>query len=217
MLSKRSFTLLSELAADNSKRWFDAHRDAVRVELQEPFVAVLEAVTQRLAGSSMPLIGSKQTVFRMNRDTRFSKDKSPYKTTLGGLLTPSGRKATADGLTYLHLDAYGGFVASGYYQLSPQELAPLRDTIVAHPQELQHTLDMLAKSKLEPAREGSLTAMPRGYAEHKGAWFADYLKLQSFIVQRKLTKKSWLCGTVIDETADFTLAAASLIEFGHRS
>lgn len=212
--SRTSFDLLGDLIANNHKTWFDAHRDEVRRHLRDPFQVLLEAATDRLAGSTMPLAGGKQTMFRMNRDVRFSNDKSPYKTAVSGMLTDSGKKNLSSGLTYLQLDSSGGFVAAGYYRLSPKALVPIRDTIVDHPDEFKSMLTALRQAKLQLSTDDSLSAMPRGYADHAEAHCAPWLKLQSFIVQRQLTKKAWTSGSVLDEVVAFTTAAAPLIHFG---
>lgn len=66
--------------------------------LQDPFEALLEGVTAKLAGTEIPLKGGRQTTFRMNRDVRFSNDKRPYHEHVSGVLTPSGTKAEAAGV-----------------------------------------------------------------------------------------------------------------------
>lgn len=165
MFSDRAFELLAKLEADNSKDWFDAHRDEVRQQLQQPFAATLEAISERLRATETPLSGNEKTMFRMNRDVRFSNDKSPYNTHVSGMLTRSGSKAEADGIVYLQLSASGGFVAVGWYKLSPKELGPIRDRMVEHPSKLKAMVEALAKNGLELSEEQSLTAMPRGYAK----------------------------------------------------
>lgn len=130
MFKDRAFDLLEGLEADNSKGWFDAHRDEVRTLLQEPFAATLSAISDRLASSETPLSGSERTMFRMSRDVRFSNDKSPYSTHVSGVLTRSGAKSEADGVAYLHLEKHGGFVAVGWYKLIPS--VAMRSRLVAH-------------------------------------------------------------------------------------
>lgn len=98
MFSQTTFSLLRNLDRNNDKAWFDAHRDEIRVHVQEPFEATLDAVEDRLAGSALPLKGGKQTLFRMNRDIRFSNDKRPYNAHVSGVLTASGAKDDPNGL-----------------------------------------------------------------------------------------------------------------------
>jgi len=214
MIDPRAFTLLAELDANNNKAWVDAHRGELKHLVQEPFAAVLEAVTARLADTELPLSGGKHTMFRMNRDVRFSADKSPYNPHASGVLTRSGIKDEMDGLVYLHMDATGGFVAAGYYRLPPKALGPIRDRIAARPALFRAVLDDLGSAGLALDRGHSLKAMPQGYSAHAGAWFAEYLKLQTFIVRRELEPALWVDGAVVDVVAEFALACGGLIEFG---
>ena len=214
MFKDSAFDLLAGLEADNSKDWFDAHRDEVRKQLQEPFAAALVAISEKLAETDVPLSGGEKTMFRMNRDVRFSNDKSPYSTHLSGLLTRSGSKGEADGVAYLHIDRHGGFVAVGWYKLTPKELGPIRDRMVEHPDKLKAVVEALAAHSLELSDEQSLTAMPRGYAEHADSDVAPYLKLQTLMVQRDLPKAAWKSGGAVDRVAELVTSCAPLLAFG---
>jgi len=214
MFTDRAFELLAALEADNSKSWFDAHREQVREDLQEPFAATLEAISERLRGTDTPLSGSEKTMFRMNRDVRFSNDKSPYSTHVSGVLTRSGSKGEADGIAYLHLGANGGFVAVGWYKLSPKELGPIRDRMVEHPGKLKAMVAALSKNGLELSQEQSLTAMPRGYADYADYEIAPFLKMQTLMVQRDLSRATWKSDRLIEDVAKLVVDCAPLLSFG---
>src|SRR5919206_3443790 len=79
--SKRSLTFFRQLARHNAKAWFEAHRDEYENEVRAPMRELIEELDVRFA-SFAPEIGGdpKRSMFRINRDIRFSKDKSPYKT-----------------------------------------------------------------------------------------------------------------------------------------
>lgn len=214
MFTDRAFELLAELEADNSKDWFDAHRDEVRQHLQGPFAATLEAISERLSSTDTPLSGSEKTMFRMNRDVRFSNDKSPYNTHVSGMLTQSGSKGEADGIAYLHLSTSGGFVAVGWYKLSPKELGPIRDRMVEHPGKLKAMVEALAKKGLELSEEQSLTAMPRGYSDHADTEIAPFLKMQTLMVQRDLPETIWTSDRLVGDVAELVVDCAPLLAFG---
>ena len=214
MISEAGFDLLAELAAENSKAWVDAHRDAMREQVQRPFAEVLVAISDRLADSPLPLKGGENTMFRLNRDVRFSKDKSPYNTHVSGVLTRSGAKKEDDGLTYLQMDAHGGLIACGFYNLPPKALAPIRDRIVARPAEFDTAVRTISKAGFALADDDVLTAMPHGYAHYADARFAGYLKLKSLVVTAKLPKVAWTSGRVVDDAVRMTTACAGLVEFG---
>ncbi|MEL6700467.1 MAG: DUF2461 family protein, partial [Pseudomonadota bacterium] len=86
----KSFEFLEGLAANNDRDWFNEHKPTFQEYLETPFANLLEALSNRLADADVTLEGSKKTMFRMNRDVRFSEDKSPYKTAVSGLLTRDG-------------------------------------------------------------------------------------------------------------------------------
>ncbi len=208
-----AFALLAELEENNTKAWFNAHRTRIRDEVQAPFAAILDAISAALSDSPLPLSGGQQTMFRMNRDIRFSADKRPYKAHVSGLLTPSGTKAEGGGVLYLHLAPQGGFIASGFYKLSPKALAPIRDRIVAQPDTFGAMLDSLHHASLDLSRELTLKSMPQGYSAFADAWFADYLKLQAFITRTELDRSAWRDGAVVARAAQIAEGSRQLFSF----
>ena len=215
--SRASFSFLRGLADNNNKVWFDAHRAEYEQHVREPFVEALEAAADATAGGPWELHGGRETMFRINRDVRFAKDKSPYKTSAGGLLTPSGDKRSNAGVAYLHLDSSGGFIACGYHQLSPTDLAPVRDRILQDADVFSVVLDGLATCGRKLSDDDSLRAMPRGYTQHADHRHAQHLRRRSFIVTENLTQKDWQSGAVIDKVAALSSDCAPLIAFVNAS
>ncbi|MEM7772349.1 MAG: DUF2461 domain-containing protein [Cyanobacteria bacterium P01_E01_bin.6] len=213
--TQKSFDLLEELEANNEKAWYDEHREDFEAYLREPFAEVLELASDRLAETATPLVGSAKTMFRQNRDVRFSKDKSPYNTQISGLLTPSGTKAEKSGLIYLQLDSSGGMMACGFYQLKASELAPIRDQIMEQPKAFSVVLKDLEAAGLFLSDEDKLKTMPRGYEAYSDHEYADYLKLKSLIVQTSLPKSAWLKGDVLERLFEYGTGCASLLAFGN--
>ena len=75
-----------------SKEWFEANRGLYESDVLQPMVALLEDLTATFAKKRMPLkADGKRSIFRLNRDVRFSRDKSPYKTHAGALMTRSAK------------------------------------------------------------------------------------------------------------------------------
>ncbi|HSM80618.1 MAG TPA: DUF2461 domain-containing protein [Nodosilinea sp.] len=212
----QAFELLEALAANNEKAWYDAHRDEFEAHIRQPFATMLELATARLADAPVPLAGGPKTMFRQNRDVRFSNDKSPYSTHVSGVLTPSGTKAEKEGLVYVQLEAAGGLIACGYYKLSPTALGPLRDKIIDQPDEFARVLKDLEIAGLSLSEEDKLTKMPRGYDAYAEHEYADYLKLKSFVTMVHLGRGAWLDGDIVDCLVDYAKNCASLLEFGRR-
>ena len=212
--TRKSFDLLEGLAENNEKAWYDEHREDFEAYLRGPFAEVLELASDRLSETDTPLSGSAKTMFRQNRDVRFSKDKSPYSTQISGVLTPSGSKAEKEGLIYLQLNVSGGMLACGFYQLKAAELAPFRDRMIEKPKEFLQVLEDLEAAGLSLSNEDKLKTMPRGYEDHSDHEHVEYLKLKSLVAQTSLPKNAWLEEDVVDRIVDYGEAYASLLAFG---
>jgi uncharacterized protein (TIGR02453 family) len=104
------------LELDNSKRYFDAHRNTYETAVKAPMVALIESLETDYGPGK---------VFRPNRDIRFSKDKSPYKTNIAGYAGMGGNGG------YISLDARGLTVASGRYEFTPEQLTNFRKKVAA--------------------------------------------------------------------------------------
>lgn len=213
--ARKSFDLLEGLAANNSKDWYDEHREDFDAYLREPFAEVLELASDRLCETAIPLSGSAKTMFRQNRDVRFSKDKSPYSTHVSGVLTPSGTKGEKDGLIFLQLDASGGMLACGFYQLKAAELAPVRDWMIEKPKMFSDVLKDLESAGLSLSDEDKLKSMPRGYEDYANHEHVEYIKLKSLIVQTSLPKSAWLKGDIVDRIVAYGEGCTSLLAFGN--
>lgn len=214
--SQASFSFLDDLALNNNRDWFVSNKGVFERNLEAPFVRLLEALSNRLSDIDRPLSGGAATVFRMNRDIRFSADKRPYKTNLSGVLTPSGTKKEAGGLVYLHLDSSGGFAAAGFYNLSPADLGPIRDAMIEEAAAFDRVKEALALAGRDVDRTDSLTSMPKGFAEHAAHRHAAEIRLKSLMVRQPLPKESWLSGDVIDHVEKLARDAAPLLAFAGR-
>jgi uncharacterized protein (TIGR02453 family) len=209
----QSFAFLEGLAAHNDRDWFTANKEVFATRLERPFVHLLETLSNCLADAPLPLSGGKATVFRMNRDVRFSEDKRPYKTSLSGLLTASGSKKEAGGIVYVQLDATGGFAAAGYYGLSPAELGPIRDAMIARAGDFAAIKADLAQAGRDLDRSDSLTAMPKGFADHADHPHAAEIRLKSLILREDLGCDLWLSGEVTDTVERLARDAMPLLAF----
>lgn len=198
VFTSATFEFLTTLETNNNRAWFNAHKRRFQETVEAPFVALLEALSNRLVDARRPIYGGKQTMFRVHRDTRFSKDKTPYKTNVSGVLTATGTKSPASGMLYIQVAAGGGFSASGYYNLSPKQLNPIRDAMVTHPRRFEGVLQSLSKSGRIFDTSMALTSMPKGFREQAEHPYADYIKLKSLMVREEISKAAWMDGSAID-------------------
>lgn len=209
-----AFKLLEQLERNNNREWYAEHKGDFKRELLEPIEAILIDATRRLARTALPMVGSRKTMFRMHRDTRFSNNKLPYKLNVGGVMTSSGSKRAEDGLLYLHCDATGGFVAAGFYLPDTARLQPVRQRMLDEPKAWSKVLKALEKAGLALSDEHTLKSMPRGFAHAADQEHAASLKLKSLVVMRPLTKKRWGESGACDELVTLAKQTRPLIEFG---
>jgi len=137
LITPRAFKLLKELARNNERDWFEANKQRYFDEVRDPLLAFIEAFAPKLRKISPELVADSRpnggSLFRIYRDTRFSKDKSPYKTYAAmRFLHVRGRELTAPGF-YLHLEPGRIFSAAGIWHPPSDALTRMRDAIVADP------------------------------------------------------------------------------------
>jgi len=182
-----------QLATHNNKEWFEAHRDDYETNVREPMRELVEELDVRFARFAPEIGGDpKRSMFRINRDIRFSKDKSPYKTNAGCWFhhRSASRKVgseAAEGSAgfYFHLQPGKSFIGAGVWMPPRPQLTKLRDAIAEKPQAFGRMVQALPKRFGGLSAESALKRIPRGYAEDHPA--AKWLKYQSFTTGRSLT------------------------------
>jgi uncharacterized protein (TIGR02453 family) len=150
----RLTTFLADLAENNERAWFEAHRSEYQA-LREDFGAFVGQAIAAIAewDEGLRWKDPKDCMFRIYRDVRFSNDKSPYKTTFSAHISEQNRRGGPPGY-YLEIDHTGTMLAAGgIWMPEPKTLARLRDSIAEHPQRLE-------KATGSPARRAA-TATPR--------------------------------------------------------
>lgn len=130
-----------ELEQNNTKEWFEANRKRYEASVKNPLSAFAGEMTgQMLELDSTITMLPKQAVSRIHRDTRFSKDKTPYRTNAYIVVSSGGKKSFATPGLYFSLTGENVYVASGLYMLEPEQLAAVRRHLIANPQELAERL-----------------------------------------------------------------------------
>ncbi|MFO0891855.1 MAG: DUF2461 domain-containing protein [Isosphaeraceae bacterium] len=210
----RALQFFDGLSRNNQREWFQQNQEVYEAEVQRPMAALVTALAAELATRGIPLTGDpRRSMFRIHRDVRFSRDKSPYKSHCGAVLTPDGNKNT-QGLLYVHIAAEGSFTAAGFYHPAPDELASLRRAIATSPDRFQEIERALKKSRLILGRDEALKRLPRGFEDVPSGPIAEALKLKSFVVQRELSEDAIGRPRLVKAIADFATAALPLLSFG---
>ena len=183
---------LRGLAKNNNKTWFEAHRTEYETEVREPMRDVIGEMNARFE-TFAPEIGGdpKRSMFRINRDIRFSADKSPYKTHAAcwfhhrRATSRVGSEADAGSAGfYFHLEPGKSMVGGGLWMPPRPQLNALRDAIAKDPTGFDKVAKGLTKRFGGLDDEAVLTRMPRGFADDHPA--AKWLRYQSFTSGRLL-------------------------------
>lgn len=188
MLTKETLDFLKKLDKNNNRDWFNENKNAF-IKANDNVIAVTGDLIGRITKFDPAVVGidPKSCVFRIYRDVRFSKDKSPYKTNLGAFVAPGGKKAMSPGY-YFHVQPGMFFAAAGKHMPDAAELLKVRNMIA------KNTKDFLKIVEAKKFRDrfgdldgDRLSKPPKGFpADHPAI---EYLKLKSFTVSEEFTEK----------------------------
>ncbi len=131
------------LAANNSKEYFDDHRSAYHKYVKDPWYAFVDQAIERLSKiePEMAELQTKDAVFRINRDIRFSKDKTPYKLHLSAIFSPEGRKNMRVPGMYLQLGIGETWMGGGVYAPDKNDIQAIRTVLLNHPQKFDEIIN----------------------------------------------------------------------------
>jgi len=215
--AERSFTpalfrFLRDLQANNTREWFGANRDRYEAEVRGPALDFVVDVAPRLERISRHFVADPQpsggSLFRIHRDTRFSKDKSPYKTYTGMQFRHElGKDAHAPGF-YLHLEPEAVFVGSGIWHPDAPTLARIREAIADDAKAWR--VGKRVGGGFELAGD-SLKRAPAGYdLDHP---LIEDLRRKDFICVATLSEKDVCAPGFVDEFARMCRATSPLVRF----
>ncbi|UXX80454.1 DUF2461 domain-containing protein [Reichenbachiella carrageenanivorans] len=185
---KPTLKFLNELSVNNNKDWFDANRKTYE-NCRKDFITLVSSIIGEIAKFDPELtdVDPKKCIFRINRDIRFSKDKTPYKTNFGALMGANGKKTEGTGF-YIHLAPGQNFAGGGIYRPPAETLAAIRQEIDYNPDALQQLLETKDfQETFGEIRGDKLKTAPKGYPkDHPNI---DLLRLKSFYVIREFNEK----------------------------
>ena len=215
MLEPQTLKFLKQLKKNNNKPWFDAHRaqyEAGRIDFSN-FIQLVIDDLQR-ADTTIAGLTSKDCLFRINRDIRFSKDKTPYKNNFGASIKRGGRKSVYAGY-YFHCAPGNSFMGGGLWIPEAPNLKKVRQEIDYNWEELQSILKNKNFKKiygdLHKDADVSLSTVPKGYEKDNPA--IDYLKLKSLIAETKVPDEDLLKSSLHKKTVTSFETLQPLLNF----
>ncbi len=188
MLAKETLDLLKKLEKNNNREWFQANKKAFDAA-QDNVIAFTGSLIGSIGKFDADVAGldPKTCVFRIYRDVRFSKDKSPYKTNLGAYISPGGRKSMQPGY-YFHIQPGQSFIAGGKHIPDGPELLKIRTAIANNTDEFLKTINKKSYKDIFGELHGDrLVKPPKGFdPDHKAV---EYLKLKEFMAYTEFPDK----------------------------
>ncbi|MDA3930623.1 MAG: DUF2461 domain-containing protein [Prolixibacteraceae bacterium] len=194
---KEIIGFLNKLEQNNTKEWFNENR-AVYQSTKEQFLHLSEILISeiRTFDSEIPAIDPKKCMFRIFRDVRFSKDKTPYKTNYGTFIARDGRKGGNPGY-YIHMQPGRSFLGGGIYMPDPAKLKAIRTEIYNYPTDFIDLLEASDfKANFQLFNTNKLKTAPKGFP--KDFEYIDLLRYKSYAPFMNLTDEQIRDPNLID-------------------
>jgi uncharacterized protein (TIGR02453 family) len=217
MLSKDALQFIDDLTENNNRDWFLENKkryEKFKTQYQS-LVADFLAEMKPL-DSSLELLEVKNCTFRINRDIRFSKDKTPYKNHLGVWMSSGVKGANRAGY-YIHIGKNESFLAAGCYSPEAEELKKIRKEIAFFYEDLE---EIVTKKSFQQVFSGldqtnSLKNAPKNYEKDHAA--IEFLKLKSFVATQKFDYKDATKSNFVKDTVAKLILLKPLNDFINRA
>jgi uncharacterized protein (TIGR02453 family) len=177
---------LRALKRNNRREWFNTRKDQYAAEVRGPMMAVIERLAIDFRAFAPELVASSKTsIYRIYRDTRFSEDKTPYKTHIAAIFPWRGLPKHEGAGVYFHVAPDGVWIGGGMYAPPTPQLHAVREHIAVNVKRLRAIVESAAFKKTVGILEGErLQRVPRGFPQDHPA--AEYLKYRQFLAGREL-------------------------------
>jgi len=210
-----TFDFLRQLAANNERDWFEAHKERYEQAVRQPALAFIADMAPSLLAIAPRFVAQPRKVggslMRIQRDVRFSRDKSPFKTNIGiQFRHEAGKDVHAPGY-YLHIEPGGCFIGVGIWHPEPEPLFLIRSAIAEKGAQWMHACnDANFRRHFTPEGE-SLRSVPRGF--DKAHPQIEEIKRKDFIASTELSEAQICSPELLPMVADHFHAAEPYMQF----
>lgn len=214
-IEKTTLEFLVKLAKNNNRTWFQKNR-ALYEEARDNILEVTRFLIGEIAKFDSSIMGveEKDCLFRIFRDARFSKDKSPYKTNFGAFIKSGGRSTAGAGY-YFHVEPGNSMTAGGIYMPPAPELLAIRRAIAKRPVEFEKIIfEKKFTRRFGGLSDERLKTAPKGFPRDHPA--IEHLKWKHYIVFRNYPDRDVVSPRYLDRCLDDFLAMAPLNEYLNR-
>jgi uncharacterized protein (TIGR02453 family) len=179
--SVRTLSFLRRLKRNNRREWFNAHREEYEHDVREPMIAIIERLAADFRAFAPELIASpKLSLYRIYRDTRFSENKTPYKTHVAAVFPCRGLAKHEGAGMYFHVSPEDVWIGGGLWAPPPPQLQMVREHVAANSRKMKAIVTAPAFRRTLGELAGErLQRVPRGFPKDHEA--AEYLKHRQFL------------------------------------
>ena len=214
---KQSLPFLKALGFHQDREWFRENRPIYLREVREPMGDLIESLSARFEKAKIPLKGDrKNSLYRVNRDVRFSKNKDPYVTHASAMLTRSGTKKE-NGFVYMHYSNERCFIACGFYGLEGAEMRAFRELILREEKKFATIVKGLEKHGYRFEEGTPMKRNPRGFEEVSGEPLTSWIRMRNHSFMEELTPEIFQSAEVAERMFAMGKRAMPLLEFGWRA
>lgn len=181
---REGLQFLRSLKRNNNREWFQEHKSIYEAYVKQPIHELIESMAAEFQDFAPEMVASPRvSAYRIYRDTRFSKDKSPYKTHVAAVFPRSGLRKHEGAGFYLQIAPSELLIGGGLYMPLPEDLQAIRNHIAENPKALMSIVASPAFRRLFGSIDGEqLSRVPRGFPSNHPA--ADYLRYKQFLASR---------------------------------
>lgn len=199
LIKPETLNFLSTLEINNNREWFIENKQ-LYLNAKENVENVVNEIISGVSefDKSVERLEAKNCIFRIYKDTRFSKDKTPYKTNIGASLVEKGPKTLNHAGYYIHLEPGKSFLAGGVYMTEPKNLKSIREKISSEGDEFLKILNKKSFKDLLELRGDKLVKVPQGFDKENP--MGDYLKFKQFTVFHPLSDEDVLDENFVKNT-----------------
>ena len=213
-INKSTIDFLAALSRNNYKEWFDKHRDEY-VKAKSNFTEFVQSLINEISSFDPIIKGleAKNCIFRINRDIRFSNDKSPYKTNMGAFLVKGG-KQNGDKYAgyYFHIEPGKSMLAGGAYMPPAQWLTAIRENINDDPERFLSIInDSTFRNYFGQIEGEKLKKAPKGF--DPTCKYIELLKHKSFLALKETSDNEVISEKYLSMSVDVFRAMKPLNDF----
>jgi len=220
MIHKNTLKFLKDLKHDNSKEWLYDNKklyENAQTDILTLTTELITSISDLDKTISNAYLDPKKCITRLNRDLRFSKDKTPYKTDYYIVLNKNGKNSPS-AFYYLHIEPDNCFVGGGVYNPQPDQLKKIRQEIDYAFDEWTAIINDKTFKKTFPSginNSGVLTRTPKEFDEANRA--SEFLRMKGFYTMEKLTDKEMISSDTFEKIIYFFKMTKPLVDFLNRA